>query len=130
MKKTHGMSQTPEYRAWYDMMRRCYKPDRADYKYYGGRGVLVCERWYLFENFYADMGDANGLTLDRIDVNGNYEPSNCKWSTMSEQVKNRRSWVGDNCKQGHQYKLNANGHKYCQECNRIAVRAYKERKAA
>jgi hypothetical protein len=124
------MSGTPEYYAWYDMMRRCYKPERADYKYYGGRGVSVCERWHFFKNFYSDMGKSNGLTLDRIDVNGNYEPSNCKWSTMSEQVKNRRPWVQDECKKGHPYSLNSRGYKCCKECNKEAVRRYQERKKA
>lgn len=130
MKKTHGLSGTSEYLAWYDMMRRCYKPDRPDYKYYGARGISVCERWHLFENFYADMGKSNGLTLDRIDVNGNYEPSNCKWSTMSEQQKNRRSWIGDYCKYGHPYSINSQGAKACKACNREAVKRYQERKSA
>ena len=130
MKIKQGISKRAEYFSWYDMMRRCYKADRPDYKYYGGRGIKVCEEWHSFENFYADMGNANGLTLDRIDVNGDYEPSNCKWSTMSEQVKNRRSWVGELCKRGHQYKVDVKGHKRCQECNRIAVKAYQERKSA
>ena len=130
MKKTHGMAGTPEYFAWYDMMRRCYKEYRTDYKYYGGRGIQVCSRWHSFENFYADMGNAEGLTLDRIDVNGNYEPSNCKWSTMSEQVKNRRSWIGEFCKYGHTYSINSQGAKACKTCNREAVKRYQERKTA
>ena len=75
------------------MMTRCTNPNSANYFNYGGRGIKVCDSWKSFENFYADMGDANGMTLDRIDVNGNYEPGNCKWSSMKEQGNNKRNNV-------------------------------------
>lgn len=91
----HGMSGTPTYQSWYAMTQRCGNPKRWQYKYYGARGIIICDRWKSFENFHADMGDRPaGKTLDRIDCNGNYEPSNCKWSSTTEQSRNRRSFGG------------------------------------
>lgn len=75
------------------MMTRCTNPDHDKYKDYGGRGIIVCERWLHHpENFVQDMLPTwkEGLTLDRIDTDGNYEPNNCKWSTQKEQTRNRR----------------------------------------
>src|SRR5206468_1663320 len=82
----------PTYRSWYAMKARCTNSNHTSYHHYGGRGITVCERWLnSFEAFLTDMGDRpEGTSLDRIDVNGNYEPSNCKWSTPSEQANNKR----------------------------------------
>lgn len=91
-KRTHGMESTKEYRTWLNMLSRCKYPSVDSYKYYGGSGVKVCERWaHSFANFYADMGNRpNGTSIDRINPFGDYEPSNCRWATPIEQRNNRR----------------------------------------
>lgn len=80
------------YRTWRSMVQRCADPNNISYKYYGGRGIKVCERWQKFENFLADMGERpQGMTLDRYpDNNGNYEVGNCRWATAIQQRANRR----------------------------------------
>ena len=95
--RKHGMSQTPEYNHWKKMMARCYKPDNPDYPNYGGRGITVCERWQDVRNFVADMAPRPDLgktriSVERVDVNGNYEPKNCIWLPLALQAKNRRPW--------------------------------------
>ena len=91
-KPRHGMSNTKTYKAWSSAKERCSSKTHPNYKSYGGRGVSMCDDWSAsFENFLKDMGVApKGLTLERRDVNGNYEKDNCVWATCSEQMRNRR----------------------------------------
>lgn len=82
----------PEYVVWLGMRQRCSNPKHVDYKNYGGRGIVVCRRWNRFENFLADMGRRPvGHSIERVDVNGNYTPADCKWIPTREQSKNKRS---------------------------------------
>lgn len=94
LQTTHGASRSPTYQIWAQMLFRCNSPSAPKYKNYGGRGIKVCARWGRFENFLEDMGEApRGLTLDRIDNDGNYCPSNCRWTDRSTQARNMRRSV-------------------------------------
>jgi hypothetical protein len=90
--RAHNGGPTPTYRSWQAMRQRCTNPTNASWAHYGGRGITVCERWQdSFESFLADMGERpTGRTLDRVDVDGNYEPGNCRWATPLEQARNKR----------------------------------------
>jgi len=89
---TRNKSKTKTYRIWQSLRRRCNSSKDQAYKYYGGRGITVCERWNKFENFLADMGiKPEGLTLERIKNDSGYYPKNCKWATRQEQAHNTRS---------------------------------------
>lgn len=88
----HGMSRTPEHRAWSNMIERCYTKTHTNFPNWGGRGIRVCARWRKsFKYFLADMGyRPRNHSLHRKDNDGNYTPSNCKWATAKEQASNRR----------------------------------------
>jgi hypothetical protein len=95
-RRKHGHAlpgqHTKTYKRWTSMKHRCFNPNDANYKHYGGRGITVCERWLDFRNFLADMGEApEGMWIDRIDNDKGYEPGNCKWVTPKEQLRNRRN---------------------------------------
>lgn len=89
----HGKTRTRIYRAWSNMKKRCNNEQHKDYRNYGGRGIKYCEKWETFDGFYDDMGEeyADNLTIDRIDVNGDYTKANCRWITVKEQGNNKRN---------------------------------------
>jgi hypothetical protein len=91
--RMRGLSRSAERKAWRDMNRRCSNPLLRCFKNYGGRGISVCERWRVFENFFADMGPRPSPrhSLDRVNNDGNYEPGNVRWATMKEQARNKRT---------------------------------------
>jgi hypothetical protein len=92
---TRAARQSREYGTWRNMRRRCYQPNHRKYPLYGARGIQVCEQWRnSFAAFLADMGPkprpTRRYSIDRINVNGNYEPGNCRWATAKQQARNRR----------------------------------------
>ena len=123
-----GRVSTPRRRArmrWYSMVARCTNPNHKDYRWYGARGITVCPEWMeSFDAYYAYVGDAPapGLTLDRIDNDGNYEPGNVRWATKLEQTRNRRQ--ATHCSKGHEYTPEntyvyaKRGERHCRTCKR------------
>ena len=99
----HGMTKSPTHNTWVNMRRRCYDVSRPTYKNYGGRGIKVCKRWENFQNFIDDMGQRpEGQTLDRINVDGDYKKSNCRWATAKQQAMNKKCYSATGVK--HLYK--------------------------
>jgi len=129
--KTHGMYKSITYSSWRSMIHRCTNVKGRQYPDYGGRGITVHEDWRKFENFLADMGErpSRDYSLDRIDNDGNYEPSNCRWATRSEQQKNKRpARLREKCKRGHVFAetgvyVNKNGGRQCKVCAKARARA-------
>jgi hypothetical protein len=120
----HGMSETKICRLWYEMKRRCYNKKRKCYSVYGGRGITICEEWKEFLSFYnwAIMnGYKEGLQIDRIDNNGNYQPDNCRFVTMSVNCQNRRLLKSTNTSgyRGANYHKNNKNWFMCITYNRI-----------
>lgn len=102
----HGCWGTPEWAAWASMRSRCNDPQSKNFKNYGARGISVCKRWGTFENFISDMGNkpSREHSLDRINNDSGYKPSNCRWATRKEQQNNRRIGMGYGPKKSGKYK--------------------------
>ena len=118
----HGWYGTATYHAWNGMINRCTQPKMKHYKHYGGRGISVCPEWRDFRNFLRDMGPRpEGMSLDRINNDGNYEPGNCRWTTREEQRRNRRCTIFIEY-QGERYALADFCKKMCLNRHKVYLR--------
>ena len=115
---SHGMTKSSEFISWSAMLSRCINQNDPAYNRYGGRGIVVCDRWKdSFENFYEDMGPkpSDKHSIDRISVDGNYEPNNCKWSNSKDQARNRRSNKIKNIEQANEIRKLYSSRNYYQK---------------
>ena len=133
----HGLSRTAEQYIWSCMRQRCKNPKNPVYKHYGGRGIAVCERWNSFQNFYSDMGPrpTSKHSIERVDNDKGYDPTNCIWATRYVQAKNQRLREGrsiHSCPHGHLRdtygSMDSRGRPWCRECCRIRYAMKTERK--
>ena|ERR1700757_903031 len=133
LSRTHGDApiggHTREYRIWCAMRKRCTNSNSSDYRYYGGRGITVCERWNDYALFLADMGRCPpGLTIERRENNKGYQPDNCYWASRAQQSHNQRLRWGGLCKRGHTLDIKrTTGRRFCRTCSNARDRIRRSR---
>jgi hypothetical protein len=123
------MCKTRQYGIWHSMKQRCLNPNQEHYSCYGGRGITICDKWLTFKGFWDDMQDGylDTLTIDRIDNNGNYEKTNCRWATQREQHSNKRTNIIitiNGVTQTFKQHCESHGINYSTAINRVARHGY------